>query len=233
MPATYHTQFGSIDDYEKGRVEIIGDDAKHYAFSNCFEVAANARPYEKIVTAINQIYVLETLRAEGESPWYTCAHDEFALCMDGQVDIHLIKLDQSQQVSDQEKNGAVLVASGLDGDPPDYVPLTTTVVLTKPETCAKSRVICEGVGQAMKDASQILHAQPAEAKAILAKRLPNMDPKLIDVVVEKITKATPTPLAVTAKALENAERLNIESGLLKPEEKLASYDGLFTDAYVK
>jgi ABC-type nitrate/sulfonate/bicarbonate transport system substrate-binding protein len=130
-------------------------------------------------------------------------------------------------------NGAVLVASGLDGDPPDYVPLTTTVVLTKPETCAKSRIICEGVGQAMKDASQILHTQPAEAKAILAKRLPNMDPKLIDVVVEKITKATPTPLAVTAKALENAERLNIESGLLKPEEKLPSYDGLYTDAYVK
>ena len=130
-------------------------------------------------------------------------------------------------------NGAVLVASGLDGDPPDYVPLTTTVVLTKPETCEKRRVICEGVGQAMKEASQILHTQPAETKVILAKRLPNMDPKLIDVVVEKITKATPNPLAVTAKALENAERLNIESGLLKPEEKLPSYDGLFTDAYVK
>ncbi|HEX4195237.1 MAG TPA: ABC transporter substrate-binding protein [Stellaceae bacterium] len=130
-------------------------------------------------------------------------------------------------------NGAVLVASGLDGDPPDYVPLTTTVVLTKPETCAKRRVICEGVGQAMKDAAQIMHEQPAEAEAIIAKRLPTMDPKLIAAVLQKITKATPSPLAVTAKALENAERLNIESGLLKPEEKLPSYDGLFTDAYVK
>ncbi len=130
-------------------------------------------------------------------------------------------------------NGAVLVASGLDGDPPDYVPLTTTVVLTKPETCEKRRVICEGVGQAMKDASQIMHGQPEEAVAILAKRLPNMDPKLIAAVLEKVSKATPNPLAVTAKALENAERLNIESGLLKPEEKLPSYDGLFTDAYVK
>jgi hypothetical protein len=60
-----------------------------------------------------------------------------------------------------------------------------------------------------------------------------MDPKLIATVLQKITKATPNPLAVTAKALENAERLNIESGLLKPEEKLPSYDGLFTDVYVK
>ncbi|HEY1504125.1 MAG TPA: ABC transporter substrate-binding protein [Stellaceae bacterium] len=131
------------------------------------------------------------------------------------------------------ERGAVLVASGLDGDPLDYVPLTTTVVLTKPETCAKRRVICEGVGQAMKDASQILHGQPSEAEAILAKRLPNMDPKLIAAVLEKIRKATPNPLAVTQKALENAERMNVEAGLLKPEEKLPSYDGLFTDAYVE
>ena len=131
------------------------------------------------------------------------------------------------------ERGAVLVASGLDGDPPDYVPLTTTVVLTKPETCEKRRVVCEGVGQAMKDASQILHGQPAEAEAILAKRLPTMDAKLIAAVLEKIRKATPDPLAVTQKALENAERMNVDAGLLKPEEKLPSYDGLFTDAYVK
>jgi ABC-type nitrate/sulfonate/bicarbonate transport system substrate-binding protein len=131
------------------------------------------------------------------------------------------------------ERGAVLVASGLDGDPPDYVPLTTTVVLTKPETCDKRRVICEGVGQAMKDASQILHGQPAEAEAILSKRLPTMDAKLIATVLEKIRKATPDPLAVTQKALENAERMNVDAGLLKPEEKLPSYDGLFTDAYVK
>ena len=131
------------------------------------------------------------------------------------------------------QRGAVLVASGLDGDPPDYVPLTTTVVLTKPETCAKRRVICEGVGQAMKEASETLHNQQAEAAAILGKRLPNMDPKLIAAVLEKIRKATPEPLAVTQQALENAERMNVEAGLLKPEEKLSSYDGLFTDAYVK
>ena len=129
--------------------------------------------------------------------------------------------------------GAVLVASGLDGDPPDYVPLTTTIVLTKPETCEKRRVICAGVGQAMKDAAQILHGQPAEAEAILSKRLPTMDSKLIAAVLEKIRKATPDPLAVTQKALANAERMNVEAGLLKPEERLLSYDGLFTDAYVK
>jgi hypothetical protein len=109
----YKTKFGSLESYEKGGVQVINDNAKNYAFSNCFEIANNAKPYEKVVFGINQIYVLEVLRAEGTSPWYTCAHDEFALCMDKEVDIHLIKLDPVQQLQDTEKNGAVLV----DGEP--------------------------------------------------------------------------------------------------------------------
>jgi sulfonate transport system substrate-binding protein len=129
--------------------------------------------------------------------------------------------------------GAVLVASGLDGDPPDYLPLATTLVLTKPETCATRRALCEGIGQAMKDAAQILRGDPDAAVAVLAKRLPTVDPKLIAAVLAKVRKATPDPLAVTQKGLENAERVNIEAGLMKPEEKLTSYDGLFTGEFVK
>ncbi len=111
--ATYTTQFGSLKHFEKGRVENISDNVKHYAFSNCFDIASRSRPYEKVVFGQNQIYVLETLRAEGNSPWYTCAHDEFALSMDGEVEIHLVKLNAAQTVQDENKNGAVLV----QGDP--------------------------------------------------------------------------------------------------------------------
>jgi hypothetical protein len=109
MTVHYETKFGSLKSFEKGRVEPIADDVKHYAFSNCFEIANNSRPYEKVVFGKNQIYVLEVLRAEGESPWYTCAHDEFVLNMDTDVEVHLVKLDVAQTVKDVEKNGAVLV----------------------------------------------------------------------------------------------------------------------------
>lgn len=111
----YTTNFGSLESYQKGGVQVINDNAKNYAFSNCFEIATKSKPYEKIVFGINQIYVLETIRAEGISPWYTCAHDEFALCMDKEVDIHLVKLDQAQQVKDREKNGTVLIAGEPEG----------------------------------------------------------------------------------------------------------------------
>lgn len=113
MAAAYQTKFGSLASYEKGRVEPITDDVKNYAFSNCFEVASKSRAYERVVFGQNQIYVMEVARAEGVSPWYTCAHDEFALCMDGEVEVHLVKLDAKQQVHDAEQNGAVLV----EGEP--------------------------------------------------------------------------------------------------------------------
>ena len=107
------TRFGSLKHFDKGHVEPIADDVRHYAFSNCFDIASKSKPYEKVVFGQNQIYVLETLRAEGASPWYTCAHDEFALVMDGEVDVHLVKLDAAQCVPDTEHNGAVRV----EGEP--------------------------------------------------------------------------------------------------------------------
>jgi hypothetical protein len=108
---SYVTKFGSLDHYEKGRIEIINDDPKHYVFSNVFEVAANAKPYEKIAVGKNMEYVLETIRAEGTSEWRTCAHDEFPTVLDGEVTVELVKLDTPLAAAD--KNGSIAVA----GDP--------------------------------------------------------------------------------------------------------------------
>jgi hypothetical protein len=107
----YTTRFGGLLDYDKGGVEAIDDDPKHYAFSNMYEVAANAKAWEKVAVAKNQEYVLEVLRAEGTSEWRTAAHDEFALVMDGAVTVELVKLDEPAAAAD--KAGSVR----LDGEP--------------------------------------------------------------------------------------------------------------------
>jgi len=123
MSVTYTTRFGSLKNFDKGRVEPISDDVKHYVFSNCYEIASISKPWEKVVFGKNQIYVLEALRAEGTSPWYTCAHDEFVLNMDTDVEVHLIKLDAAQTVQDPEKNGAVLVKGDPKGQKMGYMKL--------------------------------------------------------------------------------------------------------------
>jgi hypothetical protein len=102
----YTTVFGAIDRYERGNVSVIADSPKNYLFSNMFDVAARSRPYERVAVAKNFEYVIEVARAEGASPWYTCAHDEFVTCLDHKVEVHLVKLDDPDAAVDPESEGA-------------------------------------------------------------------------------------------------------------------------------
>ncbi|MBX3500784.1 MAG: hydroxyquinol 1,2-dioxygenase [Alphaproteobacteria bacterium] len=106
------TVFGSLTDYQKGSIEIVSGDPKHYVFSNIFEVASKSQPYERVVVGKNLEYVQEVMRAEGTSPWFACAHDEFALCMDGEVEIEFLKLASPPPSAG---NGAVLLGDAPAG----------------------------------------------------------------------------------------------------------------------
>jgi hypothetical protein len=113
--ATYRTVFGSLGKYEKGTIDIINDDPKHYVYSNVFEVAARSAPYEKVAVARNLEYVLEAIRAEGTSPWMACLHDEFILVMDGYVEVELLKVDVPESIAPAGKQGAVRIAGEPSG----------------------------------------------------------------------------------------------------------------------
>jgi hypothetical protein len=114
MTTTYETKFGSLGAYQKGEIDIIDDDPRRYAFSNVFEVASGARPYEKVAVGKNRQYVIEAIRAEGTSAWRTAPHDEFALVMDGEVEIRLRKLAPGQAASAERGSNAL---SGEPGGP--------------------------------------------------------------------------------------------------------------------
>ncbi len=109
----FQTVFGSLKNYEKGDIEIINDDKKNYTFSNIFEVASKSIPYERVIVGKNLEYVLEAIRAEGTSDWYAAPHDEFALVMDGHVELDLVKLDNPETNAPPEKEGSIK----LKGDP--------------------------------------------------------------------------------------------------------------------
>ena len=112
MTQAHATRFGSLDHYEKGGVEVVNDDARNYVFSNVFAVASKSRPYEKVAVGTNLEYVIEAIRAEGTSGWRAPAQDEFALVMDGEVEIRLLKLVDPTIVP-AGAHGSI----GLDGTP--------------------------------------------------------------------------------------------------------------------
>ncbi|HWA22737.1 MAG TPA: hypothetical protein VG735_10115 [Caulobacterales bacterium] len=109
----YQTRFGALNDFEKGRVEIVDDDPKNYVFSNVFEVCSKAAPWERVAVAKNFEYVIEASRAEGVSPWYAASHDEFVLCMDGVLEVHLVKLAKPAVPADEK--GAHLLPADPEG----------------------------------------------------------------------------------------------------------------------
>jgi NitT/TauT family transport system substrate-binding protein len=128
---------------------------------------------------------------------------------------------------------AIMLASGPDGDPSDLLPFANTLVATKPDTCVRRRTLCEGVGRTFVDAAAFMFDRKQDALALLRKRFANFDERQIGLAFEDVLKITPRDLRLSAAGFENAERFNVEAGLLKPEEKLKSYDDLFTDQFVK
>jgi hypothetical protein len=107
------TVFGSLKNWDKGGVQTISADPKHYVFSNVFEVASKALPYERVAVAQNVKYVIETARAEGNSPWFAANHDEAAIVMDGDIEVHFVKPFEALVAPGKE--GAVKLAGEPKG----------------------------------------------------------------------------------------------------------------------
>jgi ABC-type nitrate/sulfonate/bicarbonate transport system substrate-binding protein len=128
---------------------------------------------------------------------------------------------------------AVLVASGAEGDPPQLSPLAFNVVAAKPDTCEKRKSLCEKMGRAFAEAMAFIRGDVRGTLVILKKTFANFDDAVLIDAIEVVRKATPASPAVTAGQLANAENFNVEARLMKADAKLKSYDGLFTDAYVK
>jgi NitT/TauT family transport system substrate-binding protein len=117
------------------------------------------------------------------------------------------------------EGSAVLVTSGPDGDPANLSPMVNSV--------------CEKMGRAYAQAAMVIRDHPDQAIAVLEKRFPALDRKTVEASFAVLRKVTPVPPAPTLDGIRNNETFNVMAGLLKPEEALKSFDGLFTDKYVR
>ena len=89
------------------------------------------------------------------------------------------------------------------------------------------------MGRAFAEAMAFIRSDAKGTLAILKKTFATFDDAVLADAIEVVRKSTPASPAVTAEMLANAENFNVEARLMKAEVKLKSYDGLFTDAYVK
>lgn len=127
----------------------------------------------------------------------------------------------------------VFIAGGIQGDPPGINPLAFNVIVARPQYCQEHRSICQKMGRAMIDAANFIQDHPAEALAFIKKRFEQVGDAAVTKAFNQVREATPRMPSVTAVQLANADKLNLDAGLMKPEDKVQSYDGLFTDEFLK
>ena len=137
-----------------------------------------------------------------------------------QIDGYAMSLPWPQKaVQDGE---ALLIASGPDGEPGDMIPFGHNMIVTRQDTCEKRKALCMAMGQSIKDAAAYIKTKPDEAFALLKKRFPTLDDKLLRASFEELRKVTPSPPVISKAVIENSETFNVDAGLLKADEKLKS-----------
>jgi ABC-type nitrate/sulfonate/bicarbonate transport system substrate-binding protein len=127
----------------------------------------------------------------------------------------------------------VIVADGVHGEPTQYVPFSSAILVTRPQFCAEHRSVCVKIGGGIVDAVNFVYEHRAESLALLQKRFATLDPAVLAASLDAVTAMLPRPPVTTAAGLANADKMNEDAGLISGADLLASYDGLFDNEFVQ
>jgi ABC-type nitrate/sulfonate/bicarbonate transport system substrate-binding protein len=130
------------------------------------------------------------------------------------------------------KGKAVLLASAVR-DAPDLLPFAYGLVYTRPDMCTKQREKCARMARALIAANRFIREKPDDAFALLKKRFDKMDPAVLASAWQIVSQAHATDLAITVPALENSQKVSLESKLLEPKDALPKFDGLYTGEFLR
>ena len=128
---------------------------------------------------------------------------------------------------------SVIVANGAAGEPKEISPFASAILVTRPQFCVDHHSICAKMGHSMVEAVNIIETRPEDALAVLKKRFATMDPSVLAASFAAVKTMTPVPPVTSARMLANSDLVNVEAEIIKPEDKLASYDGLFDNQFVQ
>ena len=130
------------------------------------------------------------------------------------------------------KGKAIMLASGAS-DAPDLLPFAYGLIYTRPDTCAKQREKCVRVVRALAAANKFILEKPDEALEILKKRFDKMDQQVLAAAWKTVAQAHAKDLRVTVPSLEHSQQVSREAKLLESKDALTSFNGLYTDEFVR
>lgn len=130
-------------------------------------------------------------------------------------------------------NGSAIMLASSVTDAPELLPFAYGLIYTIPATCEKKADMCARMARAYAGAAKFIQEKPAETFEILKKRFPKMDPALLEEAWKRTFLAHAKDVRVTVPQLENSQKVSLQAKLLEPKDELKSFDGLYTDQYLK
>jgi ABC-type nitrate/sulfonate/bicarbonate transport system substrate-binding protein len=127
----------------------------------------------------------------------------------------------------------VVIASVPRGDFPELEPYASNAVTALPSTCEQKPELCQRMVDGFAEAVAFIHAKPQEAAAILKKRIPNMDNATFNDAFKLTLAGIPKSLKHEEAGLRNAQELAFVGGMMKPEEKMSSFEAIYTNKFIK
>ena len=131
------------------------------------------------------------------------------------------------------KGAAIMLASSTF-DAPELLPFAYALVYTRPEMCKEKRDLCARMARAYVGAARMIQEKPDEVfETVLKARFAKMDPQLLAAAWKVVQTAHAKDIRVNVRQLENSQKVSLDAKLLDPKDALKSYEGLFTDEFIK
>ena len=127
----------------------------------------------------------------------------------------------------------VLVSNSAKGEPTEYSPVSSALLLTRASFCGEHRSICEKMVHGIVEATRFMHSHPKETVAIMKKHFGQYGDKVLEASYQALVAMTGVPPKTTPKMLENADLLNIEAGFMKDTDKLKDYAAIIDNEFIK
>jgi NitT/TauT family transport system substrate-binding protein len=128
---------------------------------------------------------------------------------------------------------AILVASAPNGDLPELLPFAYSMLVTRPQLCEQRRTVCEKIVRAYVAASRVLRLNKPWALDTLMRRFKQVPEAALTVALDTVGRGTPRSPIVSVIGIENSEAFNMRAGVLKLEDTLRDYDGLYTNEFLR
>jgi ABC-type nitrate/sulfonate/bicarbonate transport system substrate-binding protein len=144
-----------------------------------------------------------------------------------------------QPISALKDGSGALISSGVrfgpggKGDFPELLPMALNGVMTRPDLCEQKAAMCQVFVDGIVKAMNFLHDNPKESVEILHKAIPGMDPEVFDEAFKVVIAWMPRRGESDDARFAKAQDVMVTAGMIKAEEKLSSFSGIYTNKFIK